>query len=73
MLSEIEFKEATSALKSATFHISDFEATIKAHLKPKAFFFLDPPYAIKRRKPFTEYDSAIFSQADLQRLLECLE
>ncbi|WP_461325995.1 DNA adenine methylase [Bradyrhizobium diazoefficiens] len=73
MLSEDEFLDAASTLQSARFRVSDFEATITAHLRSDAFFFLDPPYAIKRRRPFTEYDRSAFSQQDLQRLLGCLE
>jgi DNA adenine methylase len=73
MLSKDEFSEAASALRSAKFLVSDFEATISAHLSSGTFFFLDPPYAIERRKPFTEYDRSAFSQLDLTRLLGCLE
>lgn len=73
MLSEGEFADAALALRSAKFRVSDFEAAIRDNLKSGSFFFLDPPYAIKRRKPFTEYDSSVFSHRDLERLLSCLE
>nr|WP_271596172.1 Dam family site-specific DNA-(adenine-N6)-methyltransferase [Bradyrhizobium sp. CCBAU 25360] len=73
MLSEEEFLDAAAALSSAKFSVSDFESCIETHVQSNAFFFLDPPYAIKRRKPFTEYDKSVFSEPDLKRLLGCLE
>lgn len=73
MLSKDEFMEAASVLKSAKFRVADFESCISKHIQRDAFFFLDPPYAIKRRRPFTEYDSSAFGEPDLNRLLGCLE
>ncbi|WP_441280812.1 DNA adenine methylase [Tardiphaga sp. 862_B3_N1_1] len=73
MLSEEEFLSACAALKSARVVSCDFERLIKENLEPEAFFFLDPPYAVKHRQPFTDYNSQAFGESDLQRLLVCLK
>lgn len=73
MLSEEEFLAACSALKGARVISCDFERVIEDNLKAEAFFFLDPPYAVKHRQPFTDYNSEAFGQADLRRLLTCLK
>jgi DNA adenine methylase len=68
-----EFLIACSLLKNASLSNIDFEELIDNNLGEKNFFFIDPPYAISRRVPFTEYFRGAFTVADLDRLLQCLE
>lgn len=73
MLTRHEFLNAAKLLTAATFNNSDFEPVIRNNLGPSKFFFLDPPYAVKRRRPFTEYTGNSFGNPDLERLLTCLK
>lgn len=52
---------------------SDFEDIVRNHARTGSFFFLDPPYAVQWRSPFTEYTPEGFGNKDLNRLLGCLE
>lgn len=73
MLTRDEFASAAAILKNATLSTDDFETTIERSKGAKAFFFIDPPYAIARRRPFTDYAKNSFSKKDVPRLLGCLE
>jgi DNA adenine methylase len=73
MLPKADFFNAASMLKRAAIFASDFEVTIQREVGPRSFFFLDPPYAIARRRPFVEYAENSFSRRDLARLIGCLE
>lgn len=68
-----EFLTVSEKLKDATFSSVDFEEFIAEHIEHGAFFFVDPPYAISRRAPFTEYYANAFTTRDLDRLLKSLE
>ncbi|UUP19094.1 DNA adenine methylase [Nitratireductor thuwali] len=72
-LSREEFVSLCARLKRFILRKGDFEATVNDFLGPESFFFIDPPYAVSRRAPFTEYDAKDFNAADLNRLLKCLE
>jgi DNA adenine methylase len=73
MLTNEEFFAASKTLKNAKLTVCDFEKLIKDNLHQNSFFFLDPPYAVEWRQPFTEYNSSAFCRQDLARLIGCLE
>jgi DNA adenine methylase len=64
MLSWEDFSVSASVLKTATIHAKDFEPLVRDNLNPESFFFLDPPYAVKGRSPFIDYNGRV-SKASL--------
>jgi DNA adenine methylase len=65
-------RQAAQVLQRATLIHADFAATVSRARKGD-FVFLDPPYAVGRRRVFREYIPASFGAIDLPRLKECLE
>jgi len=59
--------EASRRLESATLVSGDFEETV-ALAAAGDFVYLDPPYAVSRRRVFSEYGPTIFQVDDLRRL-----
>jgi DNA adenine methylase len=64
--------EAAQLLQNATLLHADFEETI-SRAKAGDFVYLDPPYAIEKRRVFAEYLPTSFSGGDLPRLESLLE
>jgi DNA adenine methylase len=64
---------ATKLLRGATLEVADFERVIVREAKPGVFFFLDPPYAVAYRRPFTDYAADGFLSSDIKRMQGCLE
>lgn len=62
------FRDASKILKSAKVVTNDFENTVKKYTKPDTIVYLDPPYATKNSRVFTQYDSHSFGLNDLERL-----
>jgi DNA adenine methylase len=62
---------AQSLLQKAEIVNWDFARTI-AEARPGDFVYLDPPYAVEKRRIFTEYHPKSFNSTDLVRLEECL-
>jgi DNA adenine methylase len=58
---------ASLRLKSATLVCGDFEKTVDLAAAGD-FVYLDPPYAVPRRRVFSEYGPTIFQANDLLRL-----
>jgi DNA adenine methylase len=58
---------AAGALKRATLLSCDFDETL-ARARTGDFVYLDPPYAVKNRRVFTEYQAKVFAIGDLERL-----
>lgn len=54
-------------LKNANCISGDF-SIILDKVKKGDFVYIDPPYSVKNKRVFKEYDSSIFSEADLHRL-----
>lgn len=73
MLPEVAFIEQTKRLRNVRLKASDFETIVVSHAKAETFFFLDPPYAVSWRRPFTDYIAGSFGRSDLSRLTGCLE
>jgi DNA adenine methylase len=67
-----ELKSKANALRGATFHCQDFEATLD-QARSGDFVYLDPPYAVENRRVFAQYQAAPFNSRDLKRLTGCLE
>lgn len=63
---------AARQLKVAALVEGDFEKTLD-WARPGDFVYLDPPYAIKKRRVFAEYWENSFSTGDLPRLSAALE
>ena len=66
-VSEELLLQASVVLKAATLVRGDFQATIEAATNGD-FVYLDPPYAVSRRRVFAEYGPTPFATSDLQRL-----
>ena len=64
-------REAARLLGNATLENADFE-TVVDQTKKGDFLYLDPPYATGSRRIFSEYGKNVFSELDLDRLVESL-
>jgi DNA adenine methylase len=65
-------QECSKYLKNATFVSGDFEKTLEK-AKPGDFVYLDPPYSVKSRRIFSDYDKVGFNELDVKRLKEHLD
>ena len=54
-------------LKRAQLIVGDFEKTLEK-VKPGDFVYMDPPFSVRARRIFNEYDASIFGMEDLKRL-----
>lgn len=63
--------EASKCLARATLVRSDFEETVALAVEGD-FVYLDPPYAVSRRRVFSEYGPTLFGASDLRRLRRTL-
>lgn len=59
-------------LKKAELVAGDFECVLE-RVRPGDFVYLDPPFAVKGKRVFKEYDPASFGTDDIQRLRCWLE
>lgn len=66
------FRKSIRLLKKAEFICADFEETLK-EVKENDFVYLDPPYAVEKRRVFKEYGSESFGTVDLPRFRESLQ
>ena len=62
----------SNILRSATVLNCDFENIIRQHGCSSTFLFVDPPYACREGRVFTEYGATPFSLSDLDRLIKTL-
>lgn len=62
----------SAALKPARFIRGDFEKVL-SQTEPGDFVYMDPPFAIRKRRVFNEYDATAFSFEDLKRLRAAME
>jgi DNA adenine methylase len=63
---------ASRLLRRAIVINGDFEATL-AHADAGDFVYLDPPFAVSRRRLFAEYGPGSFSARDLRRFSDALK
>lgn len=61
-----------SLLQRATLLAGDFERVLQ-RVKRGDFVYLDPPFSLRRRRMFHQYDATAFGWADLQRLRSWME
>lgn len=64
-------KQTAVLLKNAALLHGDFE-NVLAEARTNDFVYLDPPYAVAKRRVFSEYQAQGFSERDLDRLRSCL-
>ena len=69
---EASIADAARALQTAELLHADFEETL-SQAQSGDFVFLDPPYAVDRRRVFREYLPGSFNNDDLRRLKRMLE
>jgi DNA adenine methylase len=62
---------AARLLQNVTFLNADFEETLK-RAERGDFVYLDPPFAVRQRRIFSEYHPSTFTVSDLERLGACL-
>ena len=66
------FQECSKHLRRATFVHGDFERVLK-HVEKGDLVYMDPPYAVRARRVFREYDPSTFTQEDITRLRTWME
>lgn len=66
------FISASEKLKSAKLVSGDFEWATLAFARSDSFVYLDPPYATKNSRIFTQYNSHSFGLDDIVRLARVL-
>ncbi len=61
------FQTCSSRLRVARFVNGDFEEVLK-HAEKGDLVYMDPPYAVRARRVFREYDPSTFTHEDISRL-----
>lgn len=65
--SEQHLLECSRLLKKARLISGDFEKVL-VKVQPGDFVYMDPPFSVKARRVFREYDKSVFSFEDVERL-----
>lgn len=66
------FEKCSSRLRVARFINGDFEHVLK-HAKKGDLVYMDPPFAVRARRVFCEYDPSTFTHEDITRLRSWME
>lgn len=66
------FRKCASRLQAARFVRGDFEKVLK-HAEKGDLVYMDPPYAVRARRVFREYDPSTFTHEDITRLRAWME
>jgi DNA adenine methylase len=66
------FQECAKRLQRTRFVRGDFEKVLK-HAEAGDMVYMDPPYAVRARRVFREYDPATFTHGDIARLRYWME
>lgn len=66
------FLAAARPLQSALIVCADFEDVVLDHVGEGDFVYLDPPYAVRNRRVFRQYDPQTFGLDDLKRMDQTL-
>lgn len=69
---EDTFKKCSRRLRPARFMSGDFEKVLK-NAKKGDFVYMDPPFAVRARRIFREYDPGTFTHKDIPRLRAQME
>lgn len=64
---EINFKTSSKLLKKVRLVSRDFEGTLKEVTRGD-FVYMDPPFSVRNKNIFTDYDSSKFGLDDINRL-----
>ncbi|GJE18253.1 DNA adenine methylase [Methylobacterium marchantiae] len=67
------FLLAASKLRDAQLLSGDFEELVQNNSTASSFVYLDPPFATKNARVFTQYDSHSFGTSDINRLSRLLD
>lgn len=67
MPKDVTFRQCSQQLKNARFVKGDFEKVLCQAVKGD-FVYMDPPYAVRARRVFCEYDPSTFTHEDIKRL-----
>lgn len=62
-----DFRRCSAKLQKARLVAGDFEKALE-EVKPGDFVYLDPPFTVRRRRVFNEYDATSFRNDDVLRL-----
>jgi DNA adenine methylase len=71
MVSLDQLENASRILEAAEIECCDFETTLR-NTQEGDFVYIDPPYSVRSRRVFREYDQALFGLKALCRLRLCL-
>lgn len=66
------FQKCANRLRRARFINADFENVLK-HAEKGDLVYMDPPYAVRARRVFREYDPSTFTHKDIARLRSWME
>jgi DNA adenine methylase len=66
------FRKCSSRLRTARLINGDFEDVLK-HASKGDLVYMDPPYAVRARRIFREYDPSTFTHTDIARLRSWME
>jgi len=66
------FQQCSRRLRKARFVCGDFEQVLKQAEKGD-LVYMDPPYAVRARRVFREYDPSTFTHVDIARLRSWME
>jgi DNA adenine methylase len=66
------FRKCSNNLRNARFVNGDFEAVLKQAVRGD-FVYMDPPYAVRAKRVFRQYDPSAFACADIERLRSWME
>lgn len=69
---EKEFLSVAESLKNVDLRCGDFASIVSSEVKKGDFIYLDPPYAVRNKKIFRQYDPQTFGLEDLERLRDLL-
>jgi DNA adenine methylase len=66
------FQHCSRRLRRARFVNGDFEQVLR-HAEKGDLVYMDPPYAVRARRVFREYDPSTFTHEDIARLRSWME
>lgn len=66
------FRKCSSRLRNTRFMNNDFEKVLQ-EAKKGDFVYMDPPYAVRARRVFCQYDPSTFTHSDITRLRSWME
>lgn len=72
LASQTALLRASAALKRVALVAADFEKVLQ-QARPGDFVYMDPPFSIRNRRVFKEYDPAVFGANDVVRLRGVME